>query len=393
MVLAMTTQSQAFDEKYLLLDQQELQSRIKARRRELGDALCILGHHYQRDEIVQVSDFVGDSLALSRQAAQMKKARWFVFCGVSFMAESADVLSSDDQAVCLPHLQARCTMAEMADAPAVATAIDEIASISGQKVIPIAYVNSTAAVKAVTGSALGACCTSGNAANVVAWALDQRRACGDKAKILMLPDQHLGRNTAVAMGFAPEDCAVYDPALPDGGLSAQQIQRAVFILWKGHCYVHQQFTVADIGRVRSEYPGVKVVVHPECPHEVVQQADAAGSTEQIIKLLAESPKGQRWAVGTESNLVQRMAEKHGRDRVLLLSSKPAICRQMYLTGLPHLAWVLDNLAAGRVVNRITVEPDVARQARVALDRMISIKPSAAVTTRASGEASATAGPS
>lgn len=366
-----------FDENYLQLSTEELVQRIGKCKTVLGEDVCILGHHYQRDEIVQFADYVGDSLALSQQAAKLKTAKIFVFCGVSFMAESADILSSDDQAVSLPHLGAVCTMAEMADDQAMAAAIEEIQSISGEKIIPITYVNSTAAVKAVTGLAGGACCTSGNAANVMAWALEEFGPKG--GKILMLPDQHLGRNTALAMGYKPEDCVVYDPSLPDGGLSREDVQRATFVLWKGHCYVHQVFTPADVAGVRRKYPGIKVVVHPECPNEVVRVADATGSTEQIIRLVT-SERGP-WAIGTESNLVQRLGRRVKTSQVVTLSEKQPICRQMYLTDLAHLAWVLDNLTQGRVVNRVTVDPEVAGQARLALERMISIKPVRQVTRR------------
>ncbi len=352
---------------YGKLELPELQRRVAARKAQLGKSLCILGHHYQRQEVIDFADFTGDSLKLSQQAAGQKEAKYIVFCGVHFMAESADVLSSPQQVVVLPNMRAGCAMAEMADDEAVATALDELSAAAG-KIMPITYVNSTAAIKAITARAGGACCTSSNARNVFQWAIDQ----GAK-KILAIPDQHLARNTAIAMGYQAADCVVYDPNLPLGGLTAGQVQAATFILWKGFCHIHQVFKPADVAAVRARHPGIQVIVHPECPREVVQLADAAGSTEQIIAAVAAAAPGSQWAIGTESNLVARLARRHGDRFVRLLSDSPAICRQMYAVDLPHLLWVLDNLADGRVVNQVSVPPAIAADARVALQRMIDIK--------------------
>ena len=367
------------------LDAPELAARIAARKKQLGTSLCILGHHYQRDEVIQFADFTGDSLKLSQLAAAQRAAKYIVFCGVHFMAESADILSGDEQVVCLPSLRAGCAMADMAEEAAVRTALDELSGLTGARIVPVTYVNSAAAIKAVTARAGGACCTSSNVRNVFDWALrpaDKGGAGGAGGKkLLAIPDEHLARNTAVAMGYSLDDCAVYDPALPDGGLTAADVERATFLLWKGHCYVHQVFTPEQVRKVRREHGVVTVIVHPECPYEVVQLADAAGSTEQIIRAVAAGEPGSRWAVGTESNLVDRLTRRH-RDRfVRVLSDGPALCVQMARIDLPHLLWVLDNLAAGSVVNRIAVSAEVAADARVALKRMIDIRavPDAAPT--------------
>ena len=359
---------------YTDLSGQELEGRIAARKRQLGSGLCILGHHYQRDEIVRFADFVGDSLKLSQQAAARTDARYIVFCGVHFMAESAEVLSGPDQVVCLPNLRAGCAMADMAEDDAVAVALEEIAALTDAKVVPVTYVNSSAGAKALTARAGGACCTSSNVRNVFAWALRSQGDGGAGArKVLAVPDQHLGRNTAVAMGYSLDDCVVYDPALPSGGLTREGVGRATFILWKGQCYVHQVFRPQDVLKARAADKDVIVIVHPECPYEVVRLCDAAGSTEQIIQAVAEAQPGSRWAVGTECNLVHRLARRFPDRSVSLLSNAPARCAQMAQIDLPHLLWVLDHLARGEVVNRVTVAPDVAADARIALQRMIQIK--------------------
>lgn len=362
-------------EKYLRVSSDELRRMVLARKKQLGDDLCILGHHYQSDEVIEFADLTGDSLKLSQLAARQDRAKYIVFCGVHFMAESADVLSSDKQVVILPNAQAGCAMADMADADAVAAAMDELAAISaGVRILPITYVNSSAAIKAITGRAGGACCTSGNVRNVFEWALaPQADGGGGADKLLCIPDQHLARNTAAAMDYGDEACAIYDPALPNGGLSAADIARATFLLWKGFCYVHQRFTPAHVKAVREQHPDIRVIVHPECPREVVRLADAAGSTEQIIRAIDQAPAGGKWAIGTESNLVKRLAKSHDNQFIRLLSDAPALCMTMHLVDLPHLLWVLDNLAEGRVVNQVTVEPADARDAKAALDRMIAIK--------------------
>ncbi len=369
----MPTQQQLPDQ-YYKLDAQTLATRIAERKSQLGLRLCILGHHYQRDEVIQFADFAGDSLKLSQLAAQQRDAEFIVFCGVHFMAESADTLSAKNQIVCLPNMMAGCAMADMADADDVSAAIDELSALTDASVIPVSYVNSTAQIKAVTALAGGACCTSSNVRNVFEWAFRSTEADGAGAdKVFCIPDQHLGRNTAYAMGCTENECVVYDPALPDGGLDAKDVERAKFILWKGHCYVHQQFRPEHVEAVRQEYPGIKVIVHPECPREVVMLADSAGSTEQIIREVAAGAPGSKWAIGTESNLVNRLAKRHTDRTVVVLNQGPAVCAQMCKIDLPHLLWVLDNLAEGNIVNRITVPDEIAASARVALQRMIDIR--------------------
>ncbi len=359
---------------YARLSNDELVHRIAARKRELGKALVILGHHYQRDEVIQFADFTGDSLKLSRLAAEQRDAKYIVFCGVHFMAESADILSSDEQTVLLPNMRAGCAMADMASDDAVASALDEVTT-GDARIIPITYVNSTAAIKALTARHGGACCTSSNVRNVFAWALGSESDGGAGAdKLFAIPDQHLARNTAVALGYALDDCAVYNPMLPDGGIPRDRLARAKFLLWSGHCYVHQLFTPEDVRRVREQHPGIRVIVHPECPHEVVQLADAAGSTEQIIRAIREAPAESSWAIGTETNLVLRLAKERSDCTIRVLSDRPAYCAQMAQINLPHLLWVLDNLAAGRVVNQVSVPPAIAADARLALQRMIDIQP-------------------
>lgn len=366
---------------YTQMPQAIAQERIAAARRALAGRMCILAHHYQRDSVFDLADFTGDSLKLSQQAAATT-APIIVFCGVHFMAESADILTLGQRTVILPDLAAGCAMAEMADADEVAEALAYVQSIAEDKVVPVTYVNSSAAIKAATGRAGGACCTSSNARNVFAWALTPAEQGGAGAsKVFALPDQHLGRNTAVALGHALDDCVVYDPRREHGGLTPDQIRRARFILWSGYCYVHQKFTVAQIQHVRAAYPGIQVIVHPECPYEVVQAADASGSTEQILHAVSAAPAGGKWAVGTEANMVHRLAQRHPDRLVRTLSDTPPMCANMARTDLPHVLWVLEELAAGRVVNQISVPPDVADDARVALNRMMQIKAVAGVTAQ------------
>lgn len=361
-------------QEYHELTTEQLAQRIAEKKAALGEKLCILGHHYQSDEVIQFADITGDSLKLSQLAAQQQQAQYIVFCGVHFMAESADILSSDRQVVCLPNMAAGCAMADMADATDVAAALDEVRQLADARVIPISYVNSTAAIKAVTAQNDGACCTSSNVRNVFEWAFADASAGGAGAdKVFCIPDQHLGRNTAIAMGYTEEECVVYDPAKPNGGLTAADIQQAKFILWKGHCYVHQQFKPEHIEAVREKYPGIQVIVHPECPREVVMLADAAGSTEQIIRAVADAPAGSQWAIGTESNLVNRLAKKYDDRFICVVNQASAICVQMKQIDLPHLAWTLDNLAEGKVVNQVTVDKETAAEARIALQRMIDIR--------------------
>ncbi len=365
---------QPLPREYVDAEPDALAGRIAERKRELGDALVILGHHYQRDEVIEFADFTGDSLKLSQLAAGQERAKYIVFCGVHFMAESADILSGPEQVVVLPHMRAGCQMAEMADEADVAAALDDLRRLCGGKVVPVSYVNSTAAVKALTARGGGACCTSSNVRNVFEWALRAESDGGAGAeKIFAVPDQHLARNTAVAMGRSLEDCVLYDPQLPQGGLTAQQVRDATFILWKGYCYVHQKFRGEHVRAARERDPEATVIVHPECPHEVVRLADAAGSTEQIIRAVAGGEPGSSWVVGTEANLVHRLDERHPDRSVRVLSDTPALCAMMSRIDLPHLAWALDNLAAGTIVNQVSVPDDVAADARVALQRMIDIR--------------------
>jgi quinolinate synthase len=350
---------------YAELSTKEMFARIRAHKQAFGRRLVILGHHYQQDDVVQFADFTGDSLKLSQIAAQQKEAEFIVFCGVHFMAESADVLCEGRAAVILPDLTAGCSMADMAALDQVEEAWDRLTSATDAKIVPITYVNSSAAIKAFCGQHDGACCTSSNARKVLEYALAQ----GDK--VLFLPDQHLGRNTAYAMGHPLESMALYDPALDAGGLTDGQIRNARFLLWNGYCSVHQVFTPRQCERVRATDPACKIIVHPECPWEVVQRADLAGSTEYIIKVITEAPDGSRWAVGTEINLVSRLANRYaGRKMVRSLADVQCLCTTMYRIDPQHLLWSLDELAAGRVVNRIRVDEETRHFARVALQRML-----------------------
>jgi len=361
---------------YATLSREQLQDRIAQRKRELGSQLVILGHHYQCDDVIAFADFVGDSLKLSQQAASLTGVRFVVFCGVHFMAESANILSPS-ATVALPNPAAGCAMADLADDTDLAAAIDDLSAVTGARVVPITYVNSTAAVKAVTARAGGACCTSSNVRNVFAWALTPANQGGAGAdKILAVPDRNLGINTAVAMGFAPADCVVYDPRREHGGLGVEQIRAARFLLWKGHCYVHQRFTTDQIHAARQQRPGVRVMVHPECPRDVVALADDAGSTEQIIRAVNESADVHDWAIGTESNLVNRLAARHPAKRIHTLGDAPALCAQMGQIDLPHLLWTLDSLAAAGnddPPHTVRVPTTTADAARLALERMIAIK--------------------
>jgi quinolinate synthase len=359
-------------EPYKSMSLDELDERIRAAKRALGDRLVILGHHYQQDDVVRYADFTGDSLKLSRLAAEQHKAEFIVFCGVHFMAESADILTADHQAVILPDLSAGCSMADMADDVDLQTCLDEVAALAdGAKVVPVTYVNSTAAVKAVTGRNGGACCTSGNCRTVLEWALSATGAGG--GKVLAAPDQHLARATALDMGYGLDDCVVYDPELPNGGLTREQVAKATFILWEGFCSVHQEFTVAQIAKRREQYPGIKVIVHPECEISVVQAADLHGSTEQIIRTIADAAPHSKWAIGTEVNLVNRLACRHIDRLIVNLADHPCLCSTMYRIDPAHLCWALDRLVAGDIVNRITVPADIQADAMIALDRMVNLK--------------------
>jgi quinolinate synthase len=351
---------------YPLLSPAELGLRLARARALLGPRAVILGHHYQRDDIVKFADFRGDSLKLSQQAATRREAEFIVFCGVHFMAESADILSAAEQQVILPNLEAGCSMADMADLDAVGECWQAVTRLCGPSVVPVTYINSTAAVKAFCGAQGGAVCTSSNAPAVLRWALARSE------RVLCLPDEHLGRNTARQLGLDPAAVALWNPAEPLGGNSATELRRARLIVWKGFCSVHMRFSVEQIARTRERYPGVKVIVHPECRSEVVLAADAAGSTEFIAKAIAEAPAGSRWAVGTEINLVSRLAREHPDKLVFSLDPVVCPCSTMYRIHPAYLLWTLEELLAGRVVNRITVPAEVAQWARLALDRMLAI---------------------
>jgi len=346
--------------------------RIGRHKEHFGSRLVILGHHYQADEVIQFADFVGDSLKLARIAAQQKQAEFVIFCGVRFMAEAADILTDEHVKVILPHLVAGCSLADMAGIEQLERCWRFLGEATGERIVPVTYINSSAVIKAFCGRKGGACCTSGNAAQVLEWALANGR------KVLFLPDQHLGRNTAYAMGFGLEEMALYDRRRPDGGLTAEQVRRAKILLWNGDCCVHQVFTTQQCVHVRQLDGQFKIVVHPECPWQVAQQADLAGGTEFIIRIIEQSPTGSKWAVGTEANLVNRLANRYGSDKqVRNLAEDDSFCQTMALIDPPHLLWVLDELAAGRVVNQITVEPATAGDALLALDRMLANVPSAA----------------
>lgn len=350
---------------YTQLSEQKMCDRIRAHKESFGKRLVILGHHYQQDEVIQFADFTGDSLKLSQMAGKQTGAKYVVFCSVHFMAESADILTDPQVAVILPDLTAGCSMADMAAIEQVEDAWDRLTQATNAKIIPITYVNSTAAVKAFCGRHDGACCTSSNARKVLEFALTQ----GDK--VLFLPDQHLGRNTAYAMGHPLESMVVYAPEIPNGGLTDKQIRDARFLLWKGHCSVHQVFTIEQCEQIRRTDPTCKIVVHPECDWPIVQRADLAGSTEYIIKMLDEAPDGSRWAVGTEIHLVNRMANRYaGRKSIRSLAGVQCLCTTMYRIDLPHLTWCLDELAAGRIVNRVQVDPKTRSEAVLALQRML-----------------------
>ena len=345
-----------------------LVERARAAKAALGGRVFILGHHYQRDEVIQFADVTGDSFKLARDAAARPDAPYIVFCGVHFMAESADILTGDDQAVVLPDLAAGCSMADMAAISQVEDAWDVMADAgSTDMTIPITYMNSTAAIKAFTGRNNGAVCTSSNARRALEWGFEQGQ------KIFFLPDQHLGRNTAVLeLGLSLDDCVTYDPYKPGGGLTTEQLQNAKMILWKGHCSVHGRFTADTVADVRERVPGVNVLVHPECQHEVVLAADLIGSTEFIIKTIEAAPAGSAWAIGTELNLVKRLALAHPDKQIVFLDKTVCFCSTMNRIDLPHLVWSLESLVEGRVVNQISVDPDVAHWAKVALDRMLAL---------------------
>ena len=370
------SERQPLPERYIGLSDAEMDTRIAAARATLGRRLVILGHHYQRNEVIKFADYIGDSYKLAQQVSKHPDADYIVFCGVHFMAESADVLSDDHQQVILPDLAAGCSMADMADPEQLQMCWSELEEMgvitpkpAGAKadVIPVTYINSAASIKAFCGERGGVVCTSSNAAATLKWGWERGE------KILFLPDQHLGRNTAYKMGVPLDEMVVWDPNEIWGGLDPEAVKRARVILWKGHCSVHARFTVRQVEQMRAQHPGLRVIVHPEVPWDVVQAADDAGSTEYIIKQVKDSPEGSIWAVGTEVHLVDRLAEEVAPGKtVLSLDQFGCLCSTMFRVSPNHLLWILEGLVAGEVHNRIEVPADRKYWTKVALDRMLSI---------------------
>jgi quinolinate synthase len=368
---------QPLPERYLRLADDEMDARIAAAKRALGKRLVILGHHYQRDEVIKFADFVGDSLKLSRAAAAQTSAEFIVFCGVHFMAESADILRSSGQKVILPDLAAGCSMADMAAGDQLAMTWRELLEMGfdSGSIVPVTYINSSAAIKASVGEHDGVVCTSSNAAKIMTWALSRERADGTLAeRLLMLPDEHLGRNTGYKLGIPLDRMAVWDPNEHWGGLTPEAVGHARLILWKGHCSVHTRFNVAQIEAFRKRYPSGKVIAHPECTFDVVQAADLSGSTEHILEAVKGSPKGSIWAVATEIHLVNRLAQQVAPDRtVVTLDPFGCLCSTMFRVSPNHLLWVLEGLLEGQVYNQIAVPDGTKRWAKLALDRMLEIR--------------------
>jgi quinolinate synthase len=354
---------------YLGLSDEEMDVRIGAAKAALGDRLVILGHHYQRDEVIRFADYTGDSFKLAKSIARHPSAEFIVFCGVHFMAESADILALPRQKVMLPDLAAGCSMADMAAPDQLLTAWAELEHMSvASRTVPVTYINSAAAIKAFVGERGGTICTSSNARATLRWAWDRGE------KVLFLPDQHLGRNTAWQMGVPLDDMVVWDPDLPYGGLTRDELGRARLILWKGHCSVHVRFTVEQIEAVRRQHPGVQVIVHPEVPFDVLRAADDNGSTEYILRTVREAPAGSTWAVGTEIHLVHRLANEVAPEKtVLSLDQVGCLCSTMFRISPNHLLWVLDGLIDGEVHNQVIVGEREKKWARIALDRMLTIQ--------------------
>ena len=348
----------------------DLVARATAAKKALGDRVFVLGHHYQRDEVIQFADVTGDSFKLARDAADRPEAEFIVFCGVHFMAESADILTADHQQVVLPDLAAGCSMADMARLPQVEDAWDAMSAAGvADSVVPVTYMNSSADIKGFVGRHDGVVCTSSNAETALEWAYDQK----PDAKVLFLPDQHLGRNTAVLkMGLTLDDCVVWNPLQPGGGLTADQLRDARMILWRGHCSVHGRFSPAVVDELRANIPDIQILVHPECVHEVVLKADLVGSTEFIIKTIEAAPAGSNWAIGTELNLVKRLAAAHPDKQITFLDKNVCYCSTMNRIDLPHFVWAMESLVAGQVVNVIDVDPETERWARIALQRMLDL---------------------
>jgi quinolinate synthase len=361
---------QPLPDAYLRLSDDEMDARIAEAKRALGEKLVILGHHYQRDEVIKFADYTGDSLKLAKAAATRHTAEFVVFCGVHFMAESADILRGPNQKVVLPDLAAGCSMADMAAEDQLEVAWRELADmgVDTSAIVPVTYINSSAAIKAFVGEHGGVVCTSTNAANVMKWAWDRGE------KLMMLPDQHLGRNTAYKLGVPLDRMVVWDPLEVGGGLTPQQARDAKLILWKGHCSVHTRFTVAQVDAFRNKYPQGKVIAHPECTFDVVQAADLSGSTEFIIDTVKGSPKGSIWAVATEIHLVNRLANQVAPDRlVVTLDPFGCLCSTMFRVSPNHLLWILEGLREGQIHNQIVVPEETKRWAKLALDRMLDIQ--------------------
>ena len=346
----------------------DLVQRARIARAALGDRAIVLGHHYQRDEVIEFADITGDSFKLAQAAAAQSSAEYVIFCGVHFMAESADILTSANQRVILPDLAAGCSMADMATANQVNQCWKSLEEVGvASKTIPVTYMNSSAVIKSFTGEHGGTICTSSNAEKTMRWALEQGE------KILFLPDQHLGRNTAVlSLGLSLDDCVLWNPWKPMGGLTAQEIQKAKVILWRGHCSVHGRFTLDSVKEIRSRVQGVQVLVHPECQHDVVSAADVVGSTEKIIQTVNNSPAGSKWAIGTELNLVSRLAKNNLDKEIYFLDKAVCYCSTMNRIDLPHLVWAMESLVANHVVNQIQVSDEVARFSKLALERMLAL---------------------
>jgi len=360
-------------ENYLVLPDRTMDDRIAAAKEALGRELVVLGHHYQRDEVIRFADFRGDSYKLSQEAANAG-GKYIVFCGVHFMAESADILARPGQVTVLPDLNAGCSMADMAEITQVEDCWETLVSAGltndvGDGITPVTYMNSTAAIKAFCGERGGVVCTSSNAAGAFEWGFRKN------PKLLFLPDQHLGRNTGYKLGIPLDEMVVWNPYMLNGGLDAERLKKARVILWKGHCSVHQRFLPEHVDNVRAKYPGIRVIVHPECRWEVCQKADGIGSTEGLLKMIRQAPSGAMFAVGTEIHLVNRMGKEFAAEgkKVISLDDSGCLCTTMFRISPQHLCWALENLVEGEVVNRIQVREDVKHWARVALDRMLAIQ--------------------
>lgn len=359
--------------RYLKMTPDHIEEGIRYARKELGAKVTVLGHHYQRDDVIQFADFRGDSYLLSKQAAATREAKWIMFCGVHFMAETADILTADDQHVILPNMAAGCSMADMAPTEDVDDAWDDLVSLLGRgdsdgkaEIVPVAYMNSTAAIKALCGKNGGLICTSSNADKAFKWAFERGK------RILFLPDQHLGRNTGLAFGIPDDSMVVWNPFLPMGGLTDREIEVAKVILWRGHCSVHTRFTVRQIEDARERYPDVNVLVHPECTTEVVDSADSYGSTEFIRTTVESAPDGSTWAIGTEINMVNRLRDENPGKRVFCLDPVVCPCATMYRIHPAYVLWVLEGIMAGVGINVVQVDVDIKRDASVAIDRMLEV---------------------